>query len=133
MCPRSWAAVTPVKYKRDIQQLTYALTIVKNSENDGTEKISNPNPRTLGSIIMAVHLLLMNYVHVLLLTLVEKTENNYQLFPDSKVHGANMRPIWGRLDPGGPHVGPMNLAICVYMDLHMTTRLKVIPKITVGT
>ena len=32
--------------------------------------------------------------------------------PDSKVHGANMGPIWGRQDPGGPHVGPMNLAIC---------------------
>ena len=32
-------------------------------------------------------------------------------FPDSKVHGANMGPIWGRQDPGGPHVGPMNFAI----------------------
>ena len=31
--------------------------------------------------------------------------------PDSKVHGANMEPIWGRQDPGGPHVGPMNFAI----------------------
>ena len=31
--------------------------------------------------------------------------------PDSKVHGANMGPIWGRQDPGGPHVVPMNLAI----------------------
>ena len=31
--------------------------------------------------------------------------------PDNKVHGANMGPIWGRQDPGGPHVGPMNLAI----------------------
>ena len=31
--------------------------------------------------------------------------------PDSKVHGANMGPIWGRQDPGGPHVGPMNYAI----------------------
>ena len=29
--------------------------------------------------------------------------------PDSKVHVANMGPIWGRQDPGGPHVGPMNL------------------------
>ena len=27
------------------------------------------------------------------------------------VHGANMGPIWGRQDPGGPHVGPMNFAI----------------------
>ena len=31
--------------------------------------------------------------------------------PDSKVHGANMWPIWGRQDPGGPHVGPMNSAL----------------------
>ena len=31
--------------------------------------------------------------------------------PDSKVHGANMGPIWDRQDPGGPHVGPMNFAI----------------------
>ena len=31
--------------------------------------------------------------------------------PDSKVHGANMGPIWGRQDPGGSHVGPMNFAI----------------------
>ena len=33
--------------------------------------------------------------------------------PYSKVHGANMGPIWGRQDPGGPHVGPMNFAIWV--------------------
>ena len=32
-------------------------------------------------------------------------------FPDSKVHGANMGPIWGRQDPGGPYVGPMNLVV----------------------
>ena len=31
--------------------------------------------------------------------------------PASKVHGANMGPIWGRQVPGGPHVGPMNFAI----------------------
>ena len=30
--------------------------------------------------------------------------------PNSKAHGANMGPIWGRHDPGGPHVGPMNFA-----------------------
>ena len=27
------------------------------------------------------------------------------------MHGASMGPIWGRQDPGGPHVGSMNLAI----------------------
>ena len=30
-------------------------------------------------------------------------------FPDSNVHGANMGPIWGWQDPGGPHVGPISL------------------------
>ena len=35
------------------------------------------------------------------------------LNPESKVHGADMGPIWGRQDPGGPHVGPMNFAIWV--------------------
>ena len=34
-----------------------------------------------------------------------------QRTPDSKVHAANMGSIWGRQNPGGPHVGPMNLAI----------------------
>ena len=44
--------------------------------------------------------------------------------PDSKVHGANMGPIWGRQDPGGPHVGPMNFAIWDYcMPLILGRRL----------
>ena len=34
-------------------------------------------------------------------------------FPDGKVHGANMGPIWGQQDPGGPHVGSMYFAIWV--------------------
>ena len=33
------------------------------------------------------------------------------VLPDRKVHGTNMGPTWGRQDPGGPHVGPMNVAI----------------------
>ena len=35
------------------------------------------------------------------------------LYPDSKVHWANMGPIWVRQAPGGPHVSPMNFAIWV--------------------
>ena len=34
-----------------------------------------------------------------------------QTLPDSKVHGANMEPIWVLTAPDRPHVGPMNLAI----------------------
>ena len=37
--------------------------------------------------------------------------------PDSKVHGANMGPIWGRQDPGWPHVGPINLAIWDFLSV----------------
>ena len=50
--------------------------------------------------------------------LVKRTGTN----PDSKVHGANMGPIWGRQDPGGPHVGPMNFAIWEATD--MSTRFQ---------
>ena len=34
-------------------------------------------------------------------------------YPDSKVHVAHMGPTWVLSAPGGPHVGPMNLAIRV--------------------
>ena len=45
--------------------------------------------------------------------------------PDSKVHRAYMGPTWGRQDPGGPHVGPMNLAFRAVMKsslllIHLT-------------
>ena len=33
------------------------------------------------------------------------------VIPDSKVNGAIMGPIWGRQDPYGPQVAPMNFAI----------------------
>ena len=50
----------------------------------------------------------------------------YQPDPNSKVHGANTGPIWGRQDPGGPHFGTMNLVIrgdlfqstALYMNKH---------------
>ena len=40
--------------------------------------------------------------------------------PESKVHGANMGPIWGRQDPGGPHVGPLNLIIWDFNNAEFT-------------
>ena len=33
--------------------------------------------------------------------------------------GANMGPIWGRQDPSGPHVGPMNIAVWVILTKFM--------------
>ena len=43
------------------------------------------------------------------------------MFPDNKFHGANMGPIWGRQDPGGPHFGPMNFDIWVVMGANSNT------------
>ena len=43
-CHRSWAATTPVEYKRDIQWLTYAFSMLKNWENSGAEKIGLITP-----------------------------------------------------------------------------------------
>ena len=36
------------------------------------------------------------------------------IYPDNKVHGANIRPTWVLSAPDGPHIGPMNLAIRVW-------------------
>ena len=33
----------------------------------------------------------------------------HKRFPDSKVHGTNTGPIWGRQDPGGPMLAPWTL------------------------
>ena len=41
-------------------------------------------------------------------------------FPDSKVHGANMGPIWGKQGPDGPYVGPMNFAIWDVLKVLLT-------------
>ena len=52
---------------------------------------------------------------------------SWSQFPDSKVHAAHMGPIWGRQDPGGPYVGPMNLAIwdlLILVDYSSVTSLK---------
>ena len=38
--------------------------------------------------------------------------------PDNKVHGANMGPIWGRQDPGGPMLAPWTLLSGVPLIAH---------------
>ena len=50
--------------------------------------------------------------------------------PDSKVHGSHMEPIWGRQEPGGHHVGPMNFAI---WDLQMMNQSPDLDRNAVGT
>ena len=37
--------------------------------------------------------------------------------------GQHMGPIWGRQDPGGPNVGPMNFAIWD-VTAHLCTKVK---------
>ena len=47
--------------------------------------------------------------------------------PNSKVYGANMEPTWGQQDPGGPHVGPTNLAIWAHTSfLWMTYGMSIL-------
>ena len=53
----------------------------------------------------------------------EKGWNSPEATPDSKVYGANMGPTRGRQDPGGPHVGPMNLAIWDSMSIYKLSKI----------
>ena len=48
------------------------------------------------------------------------------LLPDNKVHEAGMGPTWGRQDPGGPHVGPMNFAIRAGINLTIAVQAMLI-------
>ena len=49
---------------------------------------------------------------------------------DRKIHGANMGPIWGRQDPGGPHVGPMSFAFWeLYIYTYLFTYLRTFPSV----
>ena len=38
-------------------------------------------------------------------SMIDQATTNTETHPDSKIHGANMSPTWGRQDPGGPHDG----------------------------
>ena len=46
--------------------------------------------------------------------------------PDSKVHGANMGPIWVLSAPDGPHVGPMAFAIRACLQWYLLVWSRVI-------
>ena len=54
----------------------------------------------------------LKYIQVLYSCIARKSGvvfGNKEYSPYSKAHGANMGTTWGRQDPGGPHVGHMNL------------------------
>ena len=55
----------------------------------------------------------IHIIVTLLNTAPERTTDNGGVLdiPDSNVYGAYIGPTWGQQDPGGPHVGPMNLVI----------------------
>ena len=89
-----------------------------------------PLPALFIGILFDVFLMLIVFITMNILAVIDsyffgvyitspiyqKTRHKYKGlrgFPDSKVHGAHMGPIWGRQDPSGPHVGPMTFAICV--------------------
>ena len=52
-------------------------------------------------------------VPLMLLHSVILCHDMWSNYPDNKVYGANIEPIWGRQNPGGLHVGPMNFATWV--------------------
>ena len=73
-----------------------------------------------GSLAFPVELPSGDYLYTLLIISQHWLDNDlvlagnkplHEQVPDSKVRGAYMGSTWVRQDPGGPHVGPMNLAI----------------------
>ena len=75
-------------------QIDGVLVVTKGHENHNKAQLSD-----IGGAIYAV--------------ICMQLSTTKQNCPDSKIHGANMGPTWGRQDPGGPHVGHVNLVIWV--------------------
>ena len=45
-------------------------------------------------------------------------------YPDSKVHGANMGPIWGRQDPGGPQLCYLGSWACIAVEFRLLDKMQ---------
>ena len=76
-------------------------------------KISNPINYSLCLILCYGHgFCWRTWTDIIQITLINVIVT-WNLYPDSKDHGANMGPTWVLPAPGGPHIGPMNLAIRV--------------------
>ena len=58
-----------------------------------------------------------SYPHVSPATTANELCVLQDVHPDSKVHGTNMGPIWGRQDPSVPHVGPEDFVIWAMISL----------------
>ena len=56
-----------------------------------------------------------------MMQIVEIFPRAWQDHPDSKVHGADMGPIWDQQDSGRPNVGPVNFAIwsCLFYTINI--------------
>ena len=64
--------------------------------------------------IIMVYIKINIYAHYVYLWWMEKSiaaARRQVVIPDSRVHGANTGPTRVLSAPGGPHLGPMNLAI----------------------
>ena len=62
-----------------------------------------------------VYLIYIYYIYIyhLQLSHLLKVNTDTFIYPDSNNHGANMGPTCVLSTPGGPHGGPMNLAVRV--------------------
>ena len=53
-----------------------------------------------------------NMAYKMVSTVCLRHRYNRDVHPDSKVHETNEGATWSRQDPGGPHAGHVDLAIC---------------------
>ena len=84
---------------------------LKQFYNIATKFISRKKATTFGDVPDWLQLTELSSANNLLCQVWLWQDSGY--YPGSKVHGANMGPIWVLSAPDGPHVGPMNLAIRV--------------------
>ena len=96
----------------------------------------NPGGSHVGPMNLAIRACISNHIHCFMWGVITHPRPNFngglepdpedmthclgKRHPDSMVHWAYMGPTWGRQNPGGSHVGLMNLAIraCINNHIH---------------
>ena len=111
-CPQRCTMMTSVltgkagrRIRTQLQHMTRA-----SMETNMTAIVSTRDCDATDTSFEGIHICI--YIHIWLILRIIHTVH---AFTDSKVDGANMGPTWGQKDPGGPHVGPINLAIWVVL------------------
>ena len=107
-----WTIYIIVQFSHNFVKLKYCrITLLEIESIEYTQTHSSTIPLLKNDKVGGMWLYAKKYLHSSRFAMFGCGPVSIDFKLNIKVYGANMGPIWGRQDPGGPHVGLMKLAI----------------------